>query len=92
MLGTAGNAWLLMQLAMQILLGWKPDVSHSILWQLHSGEQGGFLQTSSCVTDHDDLANMVLRAIYTLPHAFFFKGLPVMEERLTFFLLLAFPS
>lgn len=37
-------------------------------------------------------ASMVLRAISTLPGAFFIKGVSVMEVRLTFFFLLASPS
>lgn len=92
LLETAGNALLLMQLAMQILSGWKPDISHSVLWQLHSGEQGGFLQTTSCVTDHSIVAKMILRAVSSLWSAFFTKELPVIGARLSSFLLLAYPS
>lgn len=49
--------------------------------------------TSSCVTDHNSVAMMILRAISSLQLcAFFIKELPMIKVRLTLFLLLAYSS
>ena len=69
-----------------IILGWKPDVSHSVLWQLPSGEQCGFLRMSSYVTDHQDVTNFLSGL-----RAFFIKEMPVSQGTLTFILLLVYP-